>query len=228
MSLKTEKLIIHMLVTFLLVFYLISFLVFLSGCPGSGASNPAKVFNDWKDHPEWDVHLRKKVDLHWPDLSLGKDMSKLCPNYDKLDVTLKKKVVSDLFIFVMYFESSWNPLSRYRETTMGTDPVTGRPVYSEGLFQMSYQDEPWAKCGFDWSLDNYLDDTDPKKTILDPFINMSCGVKVMARQVKQKGRFILGKGEGAYWAVILESGKDEKISEISAIIKTNTKECEGI
>lgn len=224
---KAINFILNVIAILLILFYLISFLIFLSGCPGSTSSSNVPT-ESWKNHPEWSAHLQKKVDQYWPDLSKAKDIERLCPNYSKLDEAKKKAVFSEMFIAVMFFESAWNPLSRYQESTMGKDPVTGKPVYSEGLFQMSYQDEPWAKCGFDWSLDNYLDDIDPKKTILDPFINMSCGVKVMARQIKLKNKIILAKGEGAYWAVILDGGRYQRIDEIAKMVKRNVKECEEL
>jgi hypothetical protein len=67
------------------------------------------------------------------------------------------------------------------ETTMGTDPVTGKQVASEGLLQLSYQDVPnygsvlkYPLCKIQWSKDKSLSVTDPKKTILDPYINLEC------------------------------------------------------
>ncbi len=102
---------------------------------------------------------------------------------------------------------------------MGTDPVTGKAVYSEGLLQLSYQDIEWAPwCKFNWSKDKNLSATDPRKTILDPYLNLDCGVGIMAQQIKKKGDIVVSSG--VYWAVIKSGGKYQHVSEIQSTVKS--------
>ncbi len=152
--------------------------------------------------------------------NVADDVETYCPKYRSLSDDQRLNFWGQLFAAVAKYESGWKPTSRMVETTMGTDPLTGRQVASEGLLQLSYQDERSYKfdCGFDWTKDKALSDTDPRKTIFDPENNLRCGIKIMARQLKNKRA--IGLTSGVYWAVLKIGGKYTKISEISAITKT--------
>lgn len=146
------------------------------------------------------------------------DMAKFCPRYNTLSNEERVNFWGLLISAITKYESAYSPVSRMRETTMGTDPVTGQPVYSEGLLQLSYQDTQWASyCEFDWSKDKNLSPTDPRKTILDPYKNLRCGIKIFARQVANKG--LISVKSGAYWAVLIPGGKYTKVDEIAALTK---------
>ncbi len=150
------------------------------------------------------------------------DVELFCPKYKSLNDSQRLNFWGQFFAAVSKFESGWNPASRMVETTMGTDPVTGRQVASEGLLQLSYQDDVSYRnlCEFNWSKDQFLSDTDPKKTIFDPYLNLRCGIRIMARQLERKGSLTLSIG--VYWSVLKISGRYTKINEISAITKSLT------
>lgn len=169
---------------------------------------------------EWSQYLMKLVMKDWNSLLEGAgDIKQFCPRYASLNDPQRANVWAQLFVAMARYESAYNPLSRMHETTMGTDPVTKKPVYSEGLLQLSYQDIKGQKfCKFDWSKDKNLSPTDPRKTILDPFINLHCGVGIMAKQVARTGKILLGSG--AYWAVIKTNSKYQKINSIAAMVKS--------
>jgi len=153
------------------------------------------------------------------DIVKAQDMSRFCKKYSFLNDKQKINVAGQLIAAIVKYESGFNPLSRFAETTMGIDPITGKPVYSEGLLQLSYQDiQGWPFCKFDWAADKNLKVDDPKKTILDPYINLTCGVRILSQQVKRKGFIVVSSG--AYWAVIKENGRYEKIDEIAAIVNS--------
>ena len=152
------------------------------------------------------------------------DITLFCPKYYSLSTDLKINFWGSLFAGIAYYESGYNPTSRMQETTMGTDPVTHLPVYSEGLLQLSYQDiTGWPFCDFDWSQDRALSPTDPKKTILDPYRNLECGIKIMAQQISQKHAITLSSG--VYWATLKANGKYGKIDEIAAMTKKMIPPC---
>jgi hypothetical protein len=73
----------------------------------------------------------------------------------------------------------------------------------------------WKFCAFDWIADRIFAADDPRRSILDPFKNLSCGTKILARQVKSRGRITLSTG--VYWAVLKVGGKYTKIGEIKAL-----------
>lgn len=173
-----------------------------------------------KDGPAWSAHLHKVIeDELATDLLPGSsDVEIFCPRYHTLNNHQRINFWGMLISAITKYESGFNPLSRYHESSMGTDPVTQKPVYSEGLLQLSYQDTKWATyCEFNWSLDKNLAATDPKKTILDPYKNLSCGVKIFARQIRNKRHIAVSSG--AYWAVLIPGGRYGKVVEISKLTK---------
>ena len=149
------------------------------------------------------------------------DMKVFCPTYAHLSKTQRFNVAAMLVSAIAKFESDFDPLSRSTETNLGTDPVTGKQVVSEGLLQLSYQDTMGRSyCQFDWNADKNLGDKDPRKTILNPFKNLRCGLLILAEQVDRYGSLIIEQGN--YWAVIRKNGKFQKIHEISQLVQTLT------
>ena len=125
---------------------------------------------------------------------------------------------AELISAVAFHESGWKPTSRMKEPGLGTDPVTGQTVWSEGLLQLSYQDTEWARfCRFDWNRDKDLAPNDPAKTILDPALNLDCGVRILAGQIHRTHFVVLASG--VYWSVLKEGGNHTKVAEIAAMTK---------
>ncbi len=168
---------------------------------------------------QWSLYLQDIILNKWNTLLQGSDdMTTFCPRYYSLDNNQRANAWAALFSAVTKYESAYSPVSRMQETTMGTDPITGKPVYSEGLLQLSYQDIQWANwCEFDWSKDRNLSATDPKKTILDPYKNLYCGVGIMAKQITRTG--LITVRSGAYWAALRSGGSYQKISQIASLVK---------
>ncbi len=147
------------------------------------------------------------------------DMVRFCPKFKSLNENQKVNVWGMLISAIVKYESNFDPTTRMKETTMGTDPVTGLDVYSEGLMQLSYQDiTGWSFCGFNWSRDKFLSPKDPNKTILNPYTNLDCGIRILAEQVARHHKIVIDRG--AYWAVIKENGRYQKIREIASLVKT--------
>lgn len=160
------------------------------------------------------------------------DINFFCPKYGKLTDQQKIKAHAEVIVGLVYYESAFKPASRMVETTMDIDPVTGKQVASEGLMQLSYQDIPnygsvTKGCGIDWNKDMNLKVDDPKKTILDPLINLECGLRIYTNQLKNKKTILrpTGKGNGLYWAVVSTNGKYTKKNEIAARVQKYAPEC---
>lgn len=151
------------------------------------------------------------------------DVEIFCPNFQKLSQTQRLNFWGQLLAGIAKFESSWNPISRYLEpSSMGKDGITGLPVVSEGLLQLSYQDGLYhgAACLFDWSKDKLLqikNPADPLKTILDPYKNLRCGIQILAHQLEKHHAIVIDKG--VYWAVIRKNNNSQKIDKIAAYTK---------
>lgn len=149
--------------------------------------------------------------------SVADDVELFCPKYRTLADHQRLNFWGQLFAAISKFESSWNPASYFVETTMGLDPITGRQVASEGLLQLSYQDEKSYRleCGFDWATDMNLKNTDARKTIFNPSNNLRCGVKILAKQLSLKRA--ISTSSNVYWAVLKKNGAYTKVPQIAEI-----------
>ncbi len=185
----------------------------------------------WEKKPEaraWSEFLYDLIDRElFVDLDKVTDMTRFCPTYKKLDREHKIYAWLELVSQMTYYESGWSPVSRMQED-MGTDPVTKKPVFSEGLMQLSYQDTvnypkllKYPDCKIDWSKDKDLAVKDPNKTILNPYINLECGSRILADQIKRKRKIAMSSG--VYWAVLRDNPyqfwKAKVVDQIAAGVK---------
>ncbi len=85
----------------------------------------------------WSAFLHGMIKNELKDMiNAANDITRFCPNFEALSENQEINTWGMLFSAIVKYESAFNPLSRMQETTMGTDPVTGLPVYSEGLLQL--------------------------------------------------------------------------------------------
>lgn len=191
-----------------------------SGSPGYKMVPLVWESSKYPERMQWSSYLQEIILSQWSSLLTGAaDITNFCPSYNSLQNDERANVWAQIFAAITKYESAYSPVSRMHETTMGTDPVTGQPVYSEGLLQLSYQDVQWARwCEFSWAADKNLSPTSSQKSILDPFKNLNCGVGIMAQQIKNKGAIVLNSG--VYWAVLKGNGKYQQIAGIQSIVKS--------
>jgi hypothetical protein len=167
---------------------------------------------------EWSKIIYSVIENEEPEM-LGqnaiKDIHVFCPTFERLTDAERLSFWGHFFAALSSHESSWDPTTRSIETSQGIDPVTQRQVVSEGLLQLSYQDEKSFRldCGFNWERDQNLAAKDPRKTILNPLLNLKCGVKIMARRLKDDKA--LTKESGVYWAPLKRNSRLSKIKEIA-------------
>lgn len=210
----------------LALIFLTLFLVYiLTSCTGVTANVATPFVHpkiSWEVTPSrkaWSDFAKKEVEKSMPSLEKATDILDFCPTYSFLPESKRPWFWVELISAMAKFESGWNPTSRMVEPSSAfpsVDPITGQPVASEGLLQLSYQDKRWMpSCRFDWSKDKLLGPRDPKKTILNPEINLECGIKILARQIERRGLIVVGSSP--YWSVIY-SGKYSKLPEIKAMV----------
>jgi hypothetical protein len=135
---------------------------------------------------------------------LAANVSSFCPKYKGLD---GKTVWLNIVKSLAWAESEWNPETTYRETTMGTDPVTGAQIVSEGLMQLSYTDSRnWSSIAACKAIDY------AKKNIRDPIVNISCAMGIMGKLVARDPAKDISdtKSGGAYWSSARLPYKDAK------------------
>ena len=172
---------------------------------------------------EWSKMIYSVIENEEPSMlenNVAKDIHTFCPKYDTLNQAQRLNFWGQFFAALAKPESDWNPTSQMVETSQGIDPITQRRVMSEGLLQLSYQDEKSydLDCGFDWNRDSKLAQKDPRKTILNPLLNLRCGVKIMAHRLRKDS--VITKESGVYWAVLRKNSRASKIPAISKMTKS--------
>lgn len=185
------------------------------------------VFNHkllWeKNNPKRKVWSRYILNLIYTELlenlNHATDAPLFCGKYRTLNRVQKTIFWGELIAAISFFESSHNPIIRFREKGLGIDRVTGKPVYSEGLLQLSYGDTLGHKyCKFDWDADKSLPPDSLERSILNPINNLDCGVRILNRQIQRRKK--IATSIGAYWMVIKPSGTYQKISQIKKITQS--------
>lgn len=198
--------------------------------PGGLGSGSTGAFNAlWSGkHPnadQWTLFAESAISRHGDALLNGPaDVNDFCPGYYKASTQEKIDLFVQFLAAMSKYESNFDPKLRFTEPAGGTDAVTGGPVVSEGLFQLSYQDEntykgqvPAGTCDFDYNGDKRYSPDDVRRSILDPSTNITCAVVILNRQVERVNR--LAVSTGAYWAVIKTSHTGNKLPEIKAITR---------
>ena len=178
---------------------------------------------EWEsiNNPErklWSQYGYDVINENFDDLDRASDMDQFCPNYAKLASRDQKiQVWMAIFVGVSHWESSWNPAEHTYEGKT-PDLVTKRPTYSEGLMQLSYQDTiqwKYAHCPLDWEKDQKLAPDDLHRSILNPFINLACAIRIEAGLIRDHGS-INHSDPWGYWSTLGSHGRNGKAKSIAA------------
>lgn len=167
----------------------------------------------------WSAMIYSIIENEIPEYTEFNDLTDIelfCPNYKKIQKPLKMNFWGQFISAISFYESTWNPAEVTPENH-GVDPVTGLQTRSEGLLQLSYRDQLSYKidCGFDWKQDQFLSENDRRRTILDPYQNLRCGLKIMAIQLKRDKKIITSNTK-QYWKVLwADQSTLEKIKSIT-------------
>lgn len=127
-------------------------------------------------------------------------MKKFMPAWDKMTRDQRRQFYVDLLFAIAGPESSHNKMTMFQEPkSMGLDKVTGLPVVSEGLLQLSYQDaDRYPGIKFNYRADAALFKADmankpagksswkavTNRTILNPHLNAEAGAIIIAKLVE--------------------------------------------
>ncbi len=170
------------------------------------------------DGDDWSDHLLPMIQQNHASAFLpgASDVTNFCPKYHSLNDTKRIQFWGYLISAITKFESAFDPTSRMSEPSLGTDKVTKSTVYSEGLLQLSYQDAGWIpNCEINWEKDKNLGPKDPRKTILNPYINLNCGTWILANQIRNRNQIAVSSG--VYWAVLRPG--HPRLSSIQALTR---------
>jgi hypothetical protein len=162
--------------------------------------------------PEWD----KFVELALPPAMLSRqvprDVRRFCPRFYEMKEEDKRAFWAYFFQALAGAEAGLKPTTRVRHTDSEVavkDSVSGRAVRSEGLLQLTYEDQTRYGCDFDWDADKTLKADDPAKTILQPKNNLECGVKILDHQIFEQHKPLLSAS--GYWSTLRPGNVDYRM-----------------
>ena len=166
----------------------------------------------WTWNPEWD----KFVELALPPAMLSRqvprDVRRFCPRFYEMKEEDKRAFWAYFFQALAGAEAGLKPTTRVRHTEPEVavkDGVSGRAVRSEGLLQLTYEDQTRYGCDFDWDADKGLKADDPAKTILQPKNNLECGVKILDHQIFEQHKPLLSAS--GYWSTLRPGNADYRM-----------------
>lgn len=157
--------------------------------------------NEWD--PQWDAIIEKALPPEMLSSEVPRDVRRFCPRFYGMSEVDKRAFWAYFFQALAGAEAGLNPDTRVRHTEPAVaviDKVTGRAVRSEGLLQLTYEDERRYGCDFDWEADRNLAPKDPVNTILQPKNNLECGVKILANQIIAQHKPLFS--QTGYWSTL--------------------------
>jgi len=187
----------------------------------------------------YDEHVRTEVQKAPTLLELtASRMTNICPKWGNLSREQRIQFYADLLYAIAKPESDRNRLVMFNETGIIDpktkkqliDPVTGYPIISEGLLQLSYADLKSYKakdglgCAFDWTKDKeaFLEDLNanagkksfksahPERTILDPYVQLTCGIHILKVRMQKKPTEDFLAAAGRYWSTMRMTAANNK------------------
>lgn len=181
--------------------------------PAAKATKPApatpldtkKIEFGWNKiwQPQWDMVVENALPASLLSNQVPRDVRRFCPRFYTMSDANKRAFWAYFFQALAAAEAGLNPTSHVHHTDPTVDvpdEVTHFKVRSEGLLQLTYEDEKRYGCNFDWEIDRHLAPGDPDRTILQPENNLGCGVKILTRQIIDKHEPLVCRN--SYWGTL--------------------------
>jgi len=157
-------------------------------------------------NPYWTELLKRLVYSNIKAFDAASDIHNIRPDWSLLSDDQKADVMAAFFKRLIFFESSYNPLSESVDVGNKHDKQT----WSVGLMQLSGVDKANLGLPIGWDYEG----------LKNPENNITQGVAIMTNQIRKRGKIIIAKGEkgnpSAYWAPLIAGGKYDKTAEIIA------------
>ena len=162
--------------------------------------------------PQWDVIVEQAIPGSMLSGRVPHDVRRFCPRFFELGEADKRAFWAYFFQALAGAEAGLDPKVRVRHTEPEVavkDAVTGEAVRSQGLLQLTYEDQRRYGCDFDWAADRRLKPDDPAKTILAPKNNLECGVKILTKQIIEMRKPLLARS--GYWSTLHPGTPDYRV-----------------
>ena len=153
--------------------------------------------------PGWDTFIERSLPPEMLSTRVPRDVRRYCPNFFHMSEVDKRAYWAYFFQALAAAEAGLIPETNVRHTepeVAVVDGVSKRMVRSEGLLQLTYEDQKRYGCDFDWEADRRLPEKDPRKTILRPENNLACGIKILKTQIIDHHKPLFGRT--SYWSTL--------------------------
>jgi hypothetical protein len=153
--------------------------------------------------PQWDAIIETSLPPEMLSSRMERAVKLFCPRFNQMSEVDRRTYWAYFFQALAGAEAGLVPTTDVRHTEPEVavkDTVTKRMVRSEGLLQLTYMDADRYGCDFDWERDKELPEKDPGKTILQPFNNLTCGIKILDTQLVEKGKPLVSSA--SYWSTL--------------------------
>ena len=153
-------------------------------------------------NPGWDTFIERSLPSAMLSSRVPRDVRRFCPRFFAMNATDKRTYWAYFFQALAAAEAGLNAKTNvlHDEPQTATDRITGQKIRSEGLLQLTYEDQKRYGCNFDWKTDRRLPLRDPRKTILQPENNLACGIKILEKQIiAQRKPLFTGS---SYWSTL--------------------------
>lgn len=167
------------------------------------AIKKAELGDDTTWKPEWDQVVETAIPPEMLSPQVPRDVRRFCPRFYQMGETDKRAFWAYFFQALAGAEAGLNPRTNVRHTepeVAVVDPVTHQLVHSEGLLQLTYQDQRRYGCDFNWEIDRHLRPHDPQRTILNPENNLRCGINILNKQIIDQHKPIFART--SYWSTL--------------------------
>jgi hypothetical protein len=152
---------------------------------------------------EWDKIVELAIPPEMVSRQVPRDVRRFCPRFYEMQEADKRAFWAYFFQALAGAEAGLKPTTRVRHTepeVAVVDKVSGRMVRSEGLLQLTYEDQERYGCDFDWQKDKTMEANDPAKSILQPKNNLECGVKILDKQIIDQKKPLTS--QTSYWSTL--------------------------
>lgn len=153
-------------------------------------------------NPQWDIFIERSLPPAMLSRKVPRDVRRFCPCFFQMSKTNKREFWAYFFQALAGAEAGLNARTNvlHTEVDMGTDRVSKQRIRSEGLLQLTYEDQKRYGCNFNWEADRRLPLKDPRKTILNPKNNLECGIKILNDQIIVHHKPLFSST--SYWATL--------------------------
>lgn len=167
------------------------------------AAKKAELGDDTNWKPEWDQIVETAIPLEMLSRKVPSDVRRFCPRFYRMSETDKRTFWAYFFQALAGAEAGLDPRTNVRHTepeVAKVDSVTHQMVHSEGLLQLTFEDQQRYGCNFDWKIDRQLPPHDPQRTILNPENNLKCGIHILSNQIIHQHKPIVSPT--SYWSTL--------------------------